>query len=540
MNAREGQTSLFSNMPAMGELLELNHKLCDIHSAMNVLEWDQETYMPKGGAEARGNQLATLAGIYHEVLTSPEAGGLINDLFYYMMGCDVVQFGIPVSFSVYDKALIREIHRAYYRKVKVPTKLVEDISRTTSQAIELWQKARKESNFRIFSGVLKTLLDLKLEEADRVGFEGTPYNLFLDDHEPGLTVETVDRVFASLKQITSAVLAKIQQSDVQIDQDILKKRLPETQFMEFTNRILAAMGFDFDCGRQDKSAHPFTVSFDPSDVRVTTRFGEQYFTSSIYSSIHEGGHALYDQGVDRRLSRTLLGPNEISVSLGIHESQSRLWENCIGRSPEFWHRWYPELLLVFGYRIGALLFKNEDFLKAINKVEPNLIRVDSDEVTYNLHIILRYEIERELVDGRIKVEDLPEAWNAKVKQYLGLDVPNDAKGVLQDVHWSHGSFGYFPTYSLGNLYAAQIFHTLKEVFPDFNERVAAGEMKFAREWLRDKLHKYGTTYRAHELIKMMTGRELDPRYFLEYLAAKFGKIYNFDPAELSSIPLALQ
>ena len=517
----KGITLSFSeDRPEMRELLEFNHQLSDIHGAAGVLSWDRETYMPNGASQARANQLATLAGIAHRLLVSDETRQLLDKLTVLKQCAELTHC---------DVALIRELNRAYNRVKKVPQQLVENIERTTSEGTEIWQKARKESDFKLFRGVLKKIVELKLKEADCVGYVETPYNLFLDDFEAGLTVNLVDKMFSTLKDITTDILGKIGNSDVHIDQSILKADIPRDKLMAFTEEILKVMDFDFNCGRQDVSTHPMTINFDPTDVRVTTRFGEQFFTSSIYSSMHEGGHALYELGVDRTLSRTMLAGG---TSLGIHESQSRLWENYIGRSLEFWRFLYVNVIQIWN-ETDTKAFPI-DFFRAVNKVEPNLIRVDSDEVTYNLHVILRYEIERDLLEGRIGVDDMPEIWNAKIKQYLGLEVPDDARGVLQDVHWSHGSFGYFPTYSLGNLYAAQLYYVLaKEIGEaELMDHVSSGNLIPVREWLRDKVHCYGSVFQADELIRKATGESLNSEYFRRYLNDKFRSIYQFKDREI--------
>lgn len=511
----KNNSSLFSlSIKEIKNLLEINVQVSDLSSTLGVLHWDQETYMPTGGIETRANQMATLSGLLHKLSTSNKINRLIESLNKRKERGEL---------NIYDEALLREWRRTYEREIKVPRKLVEALTKTESLGMEFWQKARKESKFSIFRAPLSKIIDLKFQEANYVGYQKTPYNLFLDDHEPGLTTEVVDSIFSDLKDITISILRKIHSVDYHIDQDVLRKNLAESDLWNFTIAILKTMGFDFDRGRQDRSVHPFTINFGVNDVRVTTRFGEQFFTSSIFSTIHEGGHALYNQGIDPKLSRTILSNG---TSLAIHESQSRFWENYVGRSAAFWQHWYPRLVQAFP-NSGLEAAHEGDFVLAVNKIEPNLIRVDSDEITYNLHIILRYEIERDIFAGRLQIKDLPEVWDAKVKEYLGIEVPSDAKGVLQDIHWSHGSFGYFPTYSLGNLYAAQIYKKAKDVFSDFEEKVSTGEMLFLRDWLKENIHRHGATYQAQDLIKKITGETLNTNYFREYLEDKFSRIYHY-------------
>jgi len=494
-------------------LLEVDHRIADLRAVSGLLEWDQETYMPAGAVEARGEQLATLAGLSHHILTSKKTGNLLDALHKETKRGE---------FTIHDQALIRESSRAYDRSVKVPRKLVEELAKAASTGVECWRQARKKSKFSLFKNALAKIFELKLKEAECIGYNN-PYDLFLDDHEPGLTTAKLNPIFAELKETTLQILERIRGSDRQIDQEILQREAHTEGLKEFSAKVLQAMGFDFNCGRLDSSTHPFSTGIHPTDTRITTHFNQQFFTSPVFSAIHEAGHALNEQGIDTRLQRTLLCRG---ASHGIHESQSRFWENYIGRSAPFWqNNFYRTLLDIFP---GLLEYwEEQNFMLAINAVEPNLIRVNSDEITYNLHIILRFEIERDLFAGRLKIADLPEAWNAKIKEYLGLTVPDDARGVLQDIHWSSGGFGYFPTYSLGNLYAAQIYAAAKHDLDNFEERIKLGDMNFLREWLRESIHKHGKTYQADELIEMATGEGLNPAHFKNYIFEKFGQIYGF-------------
>lgn len=493
--------------PLIQKLIEVNRQITDLASIYMLLIWDQETYMPKGAAEARGEQFATLAGLSHRSLISFKIGKLLDALE------KEAELG---TFTIYDLALIRESRREYERRVRVPRKLVEELARVTSVGIERWRRARQESDFSLFYDTFAKVFDLKLKEADCVGYGQNPYDLFLDDYEPGLTAATLDAIFTELREITFLVLERIRASNRKIDQEILRKALSEKELGDFSVKILEGMNFNRQCGRLDTSTHPFSAGIHPTDVRITTRFKEQFFTSTLFSIMHEAGHALYEQGIDRRLARTLLCGG---ASFGLHESQSRFWENYIGKSASFWDYCHKDI-------VG--LSEKHDFFAAINAVEPNFIRVDSDEVTYNLHIILRFEIERDLFSGRLRISELPEAWNEKVKGYLGLTVPDDARGVLQDIHWSAGNFGYFPTYSLGNLYAAQIYQRVRREFSqDFERQIAAGSMGFLQAWLEEHIHRYGKTYQPNELIKMVTGEALNLAYFKKYVFEKFGQIYGF-------------
>jgi carboxypeptidase Taq len=321
------------------------------------------------------------------------------------------------------------------------------------------------------------------------------------------------------------LLGDLRDSGVQPDSSVLVRHYDKQKQWDFGLEVLGAMGFDFDAGRQDYSAHPFTTSFAPTDVRVTTRVSEDDLRGGLFGTIHEGGHALYEQGIGPALART---PLATSPSLGMHESQSRLWENAIGRSGPFWRFWYPRLRATFPDQVGDV--EEDAFLRAINAVRPSFIRVEADEVTYNLHIILRFELETAVLHGSMQVDDLPDAWNAKMEELLSITPRNAAEGVLQDVHWSYGSLGYFPTYSLGNLYFAQLLATLRRQFSDFDERIASGDLLFVREWLREQIHRYGRIYPAQELIRRVTGEQLNPKYFTQYLRTKYGALYGLPAA----------
>jgi carboxypeptidase Taq len=514
MDLKNQEPSLFSiSNRRIKKLLEINRELAFLQSAANLFSWDQQTYMPKGAGDVRAELIGTAEGSIHKCITSKTVGKLLD-------GLESENFQ---NFTDYDKALIRLFRRIYNRGIKVPKKLAIEIAEATSKGQEIWEKARAESKFSLFQDTLERIVNLKFQEAKCVGYEANPYALFLDDFEPGMTTDMLDSVFESVKHATIGILKRFGDFSKSINQDILRRSVEQKKLAGFSLTILKAMGFDLKYGRQDESAHPFTTSFDPTDVRITTRYGEQFLTSSIFSSMHEGGHALYEQGVHPRLGRTLIAWNK---SLVIHESQSRLWENIVGRSKELWSYWYPMLAVIF-LESGFKSAEEKEFVLAINKIQPNLIRVDSDEVTYNLHIILRYEIERDLFGGRLGIKDLPEAWNDKIKEYLGLDVPDDKRGLLQDVHWSSGYFGYFPTYTLGNLYAAQIWSKICE---DTGEISMPGKLalhlRTIKEWLKEKIHRFGATYETTDLLKMITGERLDPQYWVDYINRKFENLYN--------------
>ncbi len=478
--------------PDIRKLVEISGELFDIAGATALLHWDQETYMPPRGIIHRSRQLSTLSAIYHERLTRKDVGELLKKLE-----------GKGENES--DKALIREIKRVNEKSTKIPEKLVKEMSEATSVGLETWKHARQQKDFSLFKDSLQRIVDLKLQEAELIGYKDSPYDSLLDDYEPDLLTKDLDSMFKVLKTDIVQVLKK--HKNPKIKSILRGQNYSKNQMIKVTEKMLAKIGYDFESGRQDLSAHPFTTNFGHKDVRVTNRYISDDLASSIFSAVHEGGHGLYELGVSDALANTLLAAG---TSLGIHESQSRMWENLIGRSLPFWKYWGP-------------YFKANphEIYEEVNLVKPGFIRVDADEVTYNLHIIVRFEIEKDLIEGKIKVADLPEVWNAKYKELLGITPPDDAVGVLQDIHWSQGSIGYFPTYTLGNLYAAQFWIALKKEIPKVEEHIESGNFEPILHWLRINIHQYGSLYRAKDLVKQVTRSELDPKHFTSYLNSKF-------------------
>lgn len=511
-----------TNLKTLNTLEPLTTKLLEIqriNSAAAVLSWDQETYMPAGGGEARAEQIAVLQGIAHEKLVSSDVQALLSQWVDPATGQAAEQPGD--SWDEPSRSLLREIWRDFSRAKKLPLDFVVTLSRECSLAQQVWVEARAQNKFSMFLPNLRTVLDLKREEAQYLGYEASPYNALLDVYEPGATIAELQPVFATLKARLVPLLKKITESRVQIDDRILHHSYDQTRQLEFGRLVLTAMGYDFKRGRLDLSAHPFTTSFHPTDVRVTTRVHEQELQSCLFSCIHEGGHGLYDQGLDQQHFGTPLGD---SVSLGIHESQSRLWENCVGRSRPFWSFFYPVLQQTFHEQLRGV--DVEQFYAAINHVKPSLIRVEADELTYNLHIMLRFEIEQDLIEGKTQPNDLPAIWNRKMEEYLGLVPPTDAEGVLQDVHWSFGSFGYFPTYTLGNLYSVQFFEQAKLEIPHLEEQIAAGQLMSLRRWLEQKIHRWGRMFTPAHLAERVTGSTINPEPFLQYVEKKYGELYQ--------------
>ncbi len=509
-------------MKTLATLDPLKSKLLEIHrinSAAAVLSWDQETYMPPGGGEARAEQIAVLQGLAHQQLVSPDMERLLS------------QWIDPETGQAYEppgngwdepsRSCLREVWRDYSRAKKLPLDLVVTLSRECALAQQVWAEARKQSQFAMFLPHLRTILTLKREEARYLGYSASPYDALLDVYEPGLTVAALQPLFAQLKARLVPLLKKVTASRVRIDDQILRHAYDQNRQLEFGRLVLIAMGYDFERGRLDLSAHPFTTSFHPTDVRVTTRVHEHELASRLFSCIHEGGHGLYDQGLDVRYYGTPLGE---SVSLGIHESQSRLWENCVGRGRAFWRFFYPIMQQTFHHQLRHV--DVDQFYAAINCVKPSLIRVEADELTYNLHIMLRVEIERDLIEGRTQPEELPGIWNDKMQEYLSITPSHDAEGVLQDVHWSLGSFGYFPTYTLGNLYAVQFFEQAKLEIPNLEDEIAAGQLMVLRRWLEQKIHRWGRMFTPDHLAQRVTGTGLSPAPFLNYAEKKYGELYQ--------------
>ena len=501
--------------PLTTKLLEITR----INSAASVLSWDQETHMPAGGGEARAEQIAVLQGLAHDKLVSPDIERFLAATVNPTTGQAIDQPG-----DLWDepsRSLLREIWRDFSRAKKLPSDFVVKLSRESSLAQQVWAEAREQKSFRQFLPNLRTMLSLKREETHYLGYKESPYDALLDVYEPGSTIATLRPMFAQLKARLVPLLKRVTQSSTQIDNSILRHSYDQTRQLEFGRLVLMAMGYDFERGRLDLSAHPFTTSFHPTDVRVTTRVYEHELQSCLFSCIHEGGHGLYDQGLDQQYYGTPLGD---SLSLGIHESQSRLWENCIGRSRAFWRFFYPILQQTFHDQLAHV--NVEQFYAAINCVKPSFIRVEADELTYNLHIMLRLEIEQDLIEGKTHPEDLPAIWNHKMEEYLGIIPPTDAEGVLQDVHWSFGAFGYFPTYTLGNLYSVQFFEQAKLEIPHLEDEVAAGRLLALRRWLEQKIHRWGRMFTPDHLSRRITGSSIDPEPFLSYVEKKYGEIYQ--------------
>lgn len=483
-------------------------EISDVTAAIALLDWDQQTYMPPKAADGRGRQLATLAAMAHRLMTGEEVGGLLARL-------------AGESLPPEDAKLVEVARYDQERARKVPGSLVEAFAEAQSQAFQAWIKARERADFAVFAPHLERLLELLRRRADCLGYDESPYDALLEDYERGISTGPLRTLFAHLAEEQRRIVSQIAERGNDPAPAWLDEPWDEQAQWRFTLRVLGDMGYDMEAGRQDRSVHPFTTSMGIRDVRITTRTDSRQPFSALLSSIHEGGHALYEQGLADADART---PLASGTSLGMHESQSRLWENGIGRSLPFWRHYLPVLREYFPVLLHDAT--PEDVYRAINRVEPSLIRVEADECTYNLHIILRFELEVELLEGRLAVRDVPEAWNARFQQYLGIGVPDDAHGCLQDIHWSHGLFGYFPTYALGNLYAAQLLEVIEDQLPGLWAGIAEGRFQPLREWLRDRVHRHGRRKTARELIADITGGEPDAGPYIRYLKKKFGAIYG--------------
>ena len=510
-------------MNVLSSFETLHAKLIEIHQlrdAAALLSWDQETYMPSGGGQARAEQIATLQTLAHDKFVSSE----IEELLEPWIERDIGQIRTDVhsELNLPSRAFLRETWRDFSRAKKLPSAFVNQLERECSLAQKVWAEARKNKDFPSFLPNLRTLLTLKLEETQYLGYSDSPYNALLDTYEPGATVAQLKPLFATIRDRLVPLLHQVLDSSVKPNESLLTQPYDTTRQLEFGRTVLEKMGYQFSHGRLDLSAHPFTTSFHPTDVRVTTRVFEKDMPSCLFSCIHEGGHGLYDQGLVPDYYGTPLAE---PISLGIHESQSRLWENCVGHSRPFWQYFFPLLQQTFPKQLNHVPF--DDFYRAINMVKPSLIRVEADELTYNLHIMVRFEIELDLIEGRIQVEDLPIIWNQKMKDYLGMTPNHDAEGVLQDVHWSLGAFGYFPTYTLGNLYASMFYDQAVRNVSALEESIAQGNMLPLKEWLNENIHRWGRQYNSEELLRRLTNQSLSPEPFLSYLEKKFGELYQF-------------
>lgn len=481
--------------------------VADLNAAAALLEWDQETTMPPGAAEARAQQLATLKTLAHEHFTDDTVGSLLTDL----------DGGLEDDT---DRALVRVARRDFDRATKLSADFVARFTRAKARAMEAWKRAREADDFSRFAPHLQEIVNLSIEQAETVGYEDRRYDALLDEYEPGATWAEIDRVFRALRAELVPIAEALAEAESP-DDAFLHRPYDEVKQWTFGLDTIRAVGYDFARGRQDRSAHPFSTSFSVTDCRITTRIAPDFFPTGFFGTLHECGHALYEQGVDPSLDRT---PLASGTSLGMHESQSRLWENLVGRSRGFWRWAYPCLQSTFPDPLDGV--SEDDFYRAVNRVRPSLIRVEADEVTYNLHVMLRFELETKLIDGALAVDDVPEAWNATMFEMLALAPSSDADGCLQDIHWSLGALGYFPTYTLGNLMSVQLFEAAERDLGDLDAQFAAGEFRPLLGWLREHVHRHGRARSADEILHGATGEPLRVEPWLAYVRRKFGAVYG--------------
>ena len=497
--------------PKMQELVELAEEIEDLSHIGAVLSWDQMINMPPGGAEERGNQLAALGRIIHEKFTTDEVGQLISEL--------AEEVG-DLNAETDEARMVKVSKRAYDKQTKIPLPLLMEFIKTTTMANETWVKAREEADFSIFQPDLEKIVDLRQQHANLFKPYDHIYDPLLDDFEPGMKTAEVKEIFEKLRPQQVELIHAIAEKEPP-DNSFLKQHYKEDCQEIIGRNVITRFGFDWDRGRLDETTHPFTTAFGLGDVRITTRYLKDDAGSALFSTMHEAGHAMYEQGLDKKYNRH---PLSGAASLAIHESQSRLWENLVGRSKEFWSFFYPSMQMLFPEYLSNVSM--EDFYRGINKVEPSLIRVEADEATYNMHIMLRLEIEIGLMEGTIKVKDLPEIWNTRMQEYLGITPPDDAQGVLQDIHWSGGMIGYFPTYALGNLASVQLWDTMLEQHPNVLDEIAQGKFDTILGWMREHVHRYGSKFEPQEIMLKATGSKITPEPYMKYLKTKYGEIYN--------------
>ena len=486
------------------KLLKRSREIALVASASEMLAWDLETYLPAKGVDFRAEQLAHLGGHTHRLFTAKKVGD-------WLSACEQHGFA-PES----DEAgNVREWRRHYTRATKIPARLVEKFQRVRTHAREAWRQARQRSEFALFKPHLKKVLEINRQMADCWGFQESPYDALVEEYEPGARASQLRALFAELRPAIGSVLGAAVERSATVPKDLLQGNYPIPAQQALNREVATALGFNFDAGRIDTTTHPFCTTLGPADCRLTTRYNEQNFTQSFYGILHEAGHGLYEQGLPAEHYGTPLGN---AASLGLHESQSRLWENHVGRSNAFWEHWhpvvcrhFPELKRLSPAQVAA----------AVNRVSPSFIRVEADQVTYDLHIILRFELELKLIEGQLAVADVPACWNEEFEKMLGLKVTKDSVGCLQDIHWSLGTLGYFPTYTLGNLNAAQLMRRAALDVPSLTAELARGEYGSLLDWLREKVHRLGQRHKPQELMERATGEPTRSHYHVEYLRTKF-------------------
>lgn len=494
------------------KLLEKVYEIHDLEKAMGVLSWDKETNMPKAGIEARIQQITTLRRLSHTMFTADEMGELIETAAAELQ---------DAPYESNEASLIRYLRRSYTEARQLPPEFVRRVSEVSGKANPAWAEARKNNDFAHFQPHLEEVVKLGQEMAELYGYEDEKYDPLLDKFEHGMKTTEVRAIFNAVKEELIPLRQAIAERETTVDDSIVHQPFPIDKQQTFAHFIAEAAGYDFSRGHLGTVVHPFATSFSRNDARITTRWYPNFLNPSLFGTLHESGHAMYEQGTHPDLART---PLARGTSSGIHESQSRMIENIVGRSLGFWQAHYPKLQELFPKQLGK--HDVTAFYRAINKVQPSYIRVEADELTYNFHIILRFELEQAMLNGDLKVADLPTAWNDKMQELLGVVPPTDSEGCLQDVHWSRPSFGYFPTYALGNLYAAQFYEAAVAQNPAIAEEMAQGKTNALVAWLRENIHQHGRKFTPAELVQKATGRPLTHKPFMRYVTQKFGKIYG--------------
>ncbi len=495
---------------ALDTLKSNAREIHNIAMAAQLLQWDQETYMPNGGAAARAEQVATLSKIAHEKATAPESDALIS-----------AAASEAPDLSTDDGALVRVARRNYDRIKKIPVELATEMQKAASLGQHAWIKARKDNDYESFKPFLAQNFEFKRQEAEALGYEDSIYDPLLDEFEAGMTAADVNTMFGSIKDDLIDLVAEISKKAAMSSDEILRRDYAEAGQAHYSHWVCEKIGYDFNRGRIDKVAHPFCINFSINDVRITTRYMNNWLPSALFGTMHEAGHGMYEQGSAQSLEGL---PIAGGASLGVHESQSRLWENLVGRNRSFWDFAYPELQRTFPDALGNV--DVDAYYRAINKVTPSLIRVEADEVTYNLHILIRFEMEQLLLNGDITVDEAPKVWNDKYEKYLGITPPTDADGIMQDVHWSAGLIGYFPTYSIGNLLSVQILEKAVGDIGDVNPMFAAGNFNPLLSWLQDNIYVHGSKFMPKDLMHSVLDGPMDARPYMAYLKQKFGALYD--------------
>ncbi|KMM38241.1 carboxypeptidase M32 [Guptibacillus hwajinpoensis] len=492
--------------------LDYVKKMTSFNEAIGLMYWDLRTGAPKKGAEQRSEVIGMMSSEVFDMSVSNEMKRFLDEL---------TKEDVQNNLSDRTRKTVEECRKEYDRNIKIPAEEYSEYVILSSKAETVWEEAKEQSNFEMFRPYLEKLVAFNQKFVEYWGYEENKYDTLLDLFEPGVTVKVIDRVFNQLREHIVPLVQQVVNASDKPKTDFLYSHFPQEKQKAFSLDILKGMGYDFNAGRLDTTVHPFATGLNPGDVRVTTKYDESDFRTAVFGTIHEGGHALYEQNISPQLIGT---PLCSGTSMGIHESQSLFWENFVGRNKSFWKKNFDTLKTYSTGQFDDVSL--EDYYRAINVAGPSLIRIEADEMTYALHIMVRYEIEKGLINGDIEVKDLPQIWNEKMEEYLGITPDNDAVGVLQDVHWSGGAFGYFPSYALGYIYAAQIKNAMLEDLPNFDELLEEGNMLPIKEWLTENIHQYGKLKQPIEIIKDITGEGLNAKYLIQYLEEKYQQVYR--------------